>query len=62
VDVVNPILPPFSQLFPVLGLLVCLGLIALGFLALYGVVRVAVRRALRDHQLWLESRGNGSVS
>ena len=28
---------------------------------LWWVIRTAVRRALRDHQLWLESRPSGPV-
>jgi hypothetical protein len=32
---------------------------AFGFLLLWWVIRTAVRRALRDHQLWLESRPSG---
>ncbi|WP_157157456.1 MULTISPECIES: hypothetical protein [unclassified Diaminobutyricimonas] len=30
---------------------------AIGLLIFYTVVRAAVRRALRDHQEWLEDRG-----
>jgi hypothetical protein len=33
--------------------------IAFGFVILWWIIRTAVRRALRDHQLWLESRSSG---
>ena len=58
---VNPIVPPFYDLFAVLGIVLYLGVVALGFFALYWVVRAGVRRALRDHQLWLDTRGNGTT-
>jgi hypothetical protein len=58
-DVVNPLIP-FPHLFlTVLAPLLYLGVIALAFLGLYLVVRAAVRRALQEHQLWLDSRGSG---
>ncbi len=59
-DVVNPIFPFPHLFFTVLAPLLYLGVIALLFVGLYLVVRAAVRRALQDHQLWLDSRGGGS--
>jgi hypothetical protein len=38
------------------GIVIYLALVAVIALALWWVIRTAVRRALRDHQLWLESR------
>ena len=50
-----------EQLFDLVGgivpLLFWLVGIALGVLVFYHVVRAAVRRALRQHQEWLEERG-----
>jgi hypothetical protein len=47
--------------FPhILVVVIYLSLFALLFFALYLVVRAGVRRALRDHQLWLDSRGDGT--
>ncbi len=44
----------YSLLIPIIG--ACIAL-----LLLYGVIRVAVARGLRDHYLWLErNRPNGS--
>ncbi|MFC0678347.1 hypothetical protein ACFFGH_10900 [Lysobacter korlensis] len=60
-DVVNPILPFPHLFFTVLAPLLYLGVVALLFLGLYLVVRAAVRRALQEHQLWLDTRGNGGV-
>ena len=56
----NPIFPFPHLLITVLAPLLYLGLIALAFVGLYLVVRAAVRRALQDHQLWLDSRGGGT--
>ncbi len=42
-----------------LGLLVYAAFVALAFWLLYIVVRAAVRRALRDHQEWLDRRETG---
>jgi hypothetical protein len=58
---VNPILPPCFPLIQIVVRLAYLGLIPLGFFALSWVVGAAVRRALRDHQLWLEFGGNGNA-
>jgi hypothetical protein len=41
-------------------LVIYLAVIALVLYGLYLVIRAAVRRALRDHQLWLDSRGGGA--
>jgi hypothetical protein len=60
VDVVNPIFPFPHLFFTVLAPILYLGVIALLFLGLYLVVRAAVRRALQEHQLWLDSRGTGN--
>ncbi|HEY1529828.1 MAG TPA: hypothetical protein VGF80_03365 [Galbitalea sp.] len=38
------------------GIIVYLAVIAAIGVALWWIIRTAVRRALRDHQLWLESR------
>ncbi|HMH59310.1 MAG TPA: hypothetical protein VK537_09030 [Galbitalea sp.] len=35
--------------------------IAFGFLILWWLIRSAVRRALRDHELWLESRPSAPI-
>ncbi len=62
VDVINPILPFHHLLLTVLAPVLYLGVIALLFVGLYLVVRAAVRRALQDHQLWLDTRGSGGAS
>jgi predicted lysophospholipase L1 biosynthesis ABC-type transport system permease subunit len=58
---VNPVIPPAYDLFWtsawVLTLAVALVLIAGFFLLLYGVVKNAVRNGMREHQVWLDSRG-----
>ena len=38
------------------GIVLYLLVIAVVGLALWWIIRTAVRRALRDHQFWLESR------
>jgi hypothetical protein len=60
VDVVNPLLPFPHLFFTVLAPLLYLGVIALLFVGLYFVIRAAVRRALHEHQLWLDTRGGGN--
>lgn len=42
---------------PLLGILFYLILVALALLLLYGIIRVAVARGMRDHQQWLEHTG-----
>jgi hypothetical protein len=44
------------NLFGIVWVLVYAGLVVLTVWILWSLVRSAVRRALRDHQLWLESR------
>jgi len=44
-------------LFLVVPVLIYLVLAVIGAWILWSVIRSAVRRALRDHQEWLESRG-----
>lgn len=43
--------------FVVLSILVYTVVIVIGLWIAWAVIRSAVRRALRDHQEWLESRG-----
>jgi hypothetical protein len=62
VDLVNPLIPFPHLLFTVLAPMLYLGIVALLFVGLYLVVRAAVRRALQDHQLWLDTRGSGGGS
>jgi hypothetical protein len=38
------------------------GGVVLGVWIVWSLIRSAVRRALRDHQLWLESRPTGAVA
>jgi hypothetical protein len=40
----------------VIGLIVYVGIILLMILIFWAIIRSAVRRALRDHQEWLETR------
>ncbi len=44
-------------LLPFLFIVIYLALIGLAFWLLYTLIRLAVRRALREHQLWLDARG-----
>jgi hypothetical protein len=41
----------------VIGILVYLVVIAVSLLIFWAIIRSAVKRALRDHQEWLEARG-----
>ena len=41
----------------IIGIFVYLVIVAIGLLILWAIIRSAVRRALRDHQNWLEARG-----
>lgn len=47
---------PFGWLF-VVPILIYIVLLVIGVWIFWSVIRSAVRRALRDHQEWLESRG-----
>ncbi|WP_166865600.1 MULTISPECIES: hypothetical protein [unclassified Salinibacterium] len=42
---------------PLLIILIYVTLAALALLLLYGIIRVAVARGMRDHQRWLEQTG-----
>jgi hypothetical protein len=44
-----------------LGIALYLFVVAVGALLLWWLIRTSVRRALRDHQLWLESRPSGAI-
>ena len=44
-----------------LGIVLYLFVVAVGALLLWWLIRTAVRRALRDHQLWLESRPSDPI-
>ena len=41
----------------IIGIIVYLVIFAIGLLILWAIIRSAVKRALRDHQEWLEQRG-----
>ena len=41
----------------IIGIIVYLVVVAIGLLILWAIIRSAVKRALRDHQEWLEARG-----
>jgi hypothetical protein len=59
-EVVEPVIPVGVEqavtTWLVLGIAVWLLLIALFFLILYAVIVTAIRRGMRDHLLWAESR------
>ncbi len=46
-----------SGWFFVIPILIYIVLLVIGVWILWSIIRSAVRRALRDHQVWLESRG-----
>lgn len=41
----------------IVGVLVYIIIVGISLLIFWAIIRSAVRRALRDHQQWLESRG-----
>jgi hypothetical protein len=41
----------------IIGIIVYLVIVAIGLLIFWAIIRSAVKRALRDHQEWLEARG-----
>lgn len=47
----------FTDAAALIGLAFWVVGIGVGVLVAYTVIRLAVRRALRDHQEWLEERG-----
>ncbi len=51
----------FWVYLPLIGIAFYLALAALALLLLYGVIRVAVARGMRDHQQWLERTGRAST-
>jgi hypothetical protein len=50
----NTLLPDFPTIGLVIAIVIYVGLVALGLWLLWAIIRSAARRALRDHQLWLD--------
>ncbi len=59
-EIVNPIIPPAIDQALIIAMLIGIAAwligIALFFLLLYAVIVTAIKRGMRDHQLWLEGR------
>ncbi len=59
-EIVNPIIPPTIDQALITAMLIGIAAwligIALFFLLLYAVIVTAIKRGMRDHQLWLEGR------
>ena len=50
-------LATFGIVGVIIGIIVYLVIVAIGLLIFWAIIRSAVKRALRDHQEWLEARG-----
>ncbi|MBW4031690.1 MAG: hypothetical protein HIU88_03385 [Acidobacteria bacterium] len=50
-------LPSFGLIGIIIIIVIYAGILALSLWITWAIIRSAVRRALRDHQQWLEQRG-----
>ncbi len=50
-------LPSFGLISVIIIIVIYAGVLALSLWITWAIIRSAVRRALRDHQQWLEQRG-----
>lgn len=50
----NPLLPDAWAWMPILAIVVYLGIVIVGIYIAYRIIRLAVSRGMRDHQMWME--------
>lgn len=56
----NPLLPDGFAWMPLLAIGVYLGIVVVAIYIAYRIIRLAVARGLRDHQLWMEKYRSGA--